>query len=159
MESWQRTIAATQAERQGAKMISNDNFSLSLHVWPTKCARCLAQHRPQLHRETSEGPRSVRRCGQGSESTRNSHKGKNLDTERDHLTSMLLWERVWAHTRIYKTPLDRTQSKISSTHIHTKTRNWQPLSAVVACMKPGEEHTSNFIFGSAQGTAVVKRAS
>ena len=55
---------------------------LSTCARPTKCAGCLApqKHLP-LNRESSEGPRRVRRCDRGSESTRNSHKGKNLDME------------------------------------------------------------------------------
>ena len=43
---------------------------------PVECARCLAPQQHLLHREISSGPRSVRRCGRGSTSTRNSQKVK-----------------------------------------------------------------------------------
>ena len=92
VESWQRTTAVTQAERP-AKFRRDSNAPATESKDDLErqllfiCARLglrnvrdvsLLNSNQLLHRETSEGPRSVRRCGRGSESTRNSHKGKIL---------------------------------------------------------------------------------
>ena len=149
-ESWQRTMAATKAERLAKVLVatqvrqrrSKDDLERQLLFICARLGLRNARYVSLLNSicySTVKLPKdhAVRHCGRGS-------KGESVDMKRDPTTSMLLWERVWHYTRVSKTPLDRTQSKISSTHIHPKTGNWQPQSAVVECKKPGEEHTSNF---------------